>query len=84
MINKASVDDLNRYVVQWEKDLASVTEVRDRLMRDKKMGLTLVDEDGVDLLSERINGVDQSVIEHQEIVIRMRALRDREINGGNE
>ena len=81
MVDRSRIRELERYVTDWEEALTAVTAIRSRLLNDKEIGLTLVDESGKDLLPERINQADDAVKEHQTILIRMTALRDRARSG---
>lgn len=81
MASEERIKELDAYVREWKAALETVTRIRDRLLRDKKLGLTLLDENGNDVLPDRINEVDAAVRQHQEIVIRMNSLRDRAVFG---
>jgi len=83
MASRKRIEDLNAYVRDWEVALATISKIRDRLLQDKARGLTLVDENGIDVLQDRINETDAAVREHQKILIRMTSLRDRAVNGEN-
>jgi hypothetical protein len=83
MASKERIEELNAYVRDWEIALNTISGIRDRLLRDKARGLTLVDASGFDMLQDRINEADAAVKEHQKILIRMTSLRDRAVNGEN-
>lgn len=80
-MNEKRIKELSDYVEYWEKTLEEVENIRTRLLQDKELGFVLLDENKNDVLQERINMVDSSVIQHQGILIRMKSLRDRAISG---
>lgn len=80
-MNEKRIKELSDYVEYWEKTLEEVENIRTRLLQDKESGFVLLDENKNDVLQERINMVDSSVMQHQEILIRMKSLRDRAISG---
>lgn len=80
-MNEDRVKELSDYVEYWENALNEVVNIRTRLLQDKELGFVLLDDNKNDVLQERINMVDASVIQHQEILTKMTSLRDRARSG---
>jgi hypothetical protein len=83
MASEEGIKELKSYVRDWKVARDTVTGIRERLLRDKQFGLTLLDENGNDVLPDRINEADTAVREHDEIVARMTSLKDRAVAGEN-
>lgn len=81
MASEERIKQLEAYVRDWKAARDTVTGIRDRLLRDKKLGLTLLDENGNDVMPDRINEADAAVRQHDEIVARMTSLKDRAVSG---
>lgn len=77
MSNKNRVYELEQNVKYWQKAQIAVEEIRDRLIDDQLNGFTLLDDNGNDVLPDRVRAVDKTVLYHQRCLFLLRTLLKR-------
>jgi hypothetical protein len=77
MTNKTRVSELEQYVQYWQDAQSAVEEVRDRLIDDQLNGYALLDNNGNNVLPDRVRALDKTVIYHQKRLSFLRAVLHR-------
>jgi hypothetical protein len=77
MTNKNRVSELEQYVQYWQDAQTAVEEIRDRLIDDQMNGCTLLDNNGNNLLPDRVRALDKTVIYHKKRLSFLRAVLNR-------
>lgn len=74
MTNKNRVSELEQYVQYLQDAQIAVEEIRDRLIDDQLNGFTLLDDNGNDVLPDRVRAVDNAVIHHRKRLLHLRTV----------
>ena len=77
MTNKNRVYELEQNVKYWQDAQIAVEEIRDRLIDDQLKGFTLLDNEGNDVLPDRVKAVDKTVLYHQKCLFLLRSVLKR-------
>lgn len=81
MIDDKRINDLKTFRDRWKEGLEELTKLRDKLLSDKAKGYRLTDENGNDVLSDRIHLVDRAVLRYHKYLIVAQARLDRALAG---
>ena len=74
MTNKIRVFELEQNLKYWQDAQIAVEEIRDSLLNDQLNGLTMINEEGKDVLPDRVRAVDKTVLYHEKCQFLLRAL----------
>ncbi len=74
MTNKNRVSELEQYVQYLQDAQIAVEEIRDRLIDDQLNGFTLLDDNGNDVLPDRVRAVDKTVAHHRKRLLHLRTV----------
>lgn len=77
MTNKKRVSELEQYVQYLQDAQIAVEEIRDRLIDDQLKGFALIDDNGNDVLPDRVRAVDETVTNHQKRLFFLRRVLNR-------
>ena len=77
MTNKKRVYELEQYVQYLQDAQIAVEEIRDRLIDDQLNGFALIDDNGNDVLPDRVRAVDKTVAFNQKRLFFMRKVLNR-------
>jgi len=60
MVTKERMEQIESYIAWWSQGLSQSAENRTRLLHFKEIGLSMTDETGADLISDRIMEEDRA------------------------
>ncbi len=77
MTTKNRVSELEQYVQYLQDAQIAVEEIRDRLFNDQLNGFALIDDNGNDVLPDRVRAVDETVAHNQKRLFYLRKVLNR-------